>query len=80
MPGLEVLAPVGEPLLVDGRLELRGRVGEHDDADAAAGARAPLLPLHDRRRDERAELVCGTDALQERLPAQRRRCALTRAA
>ena len=44
---LQQLAPVGQPLLVDGRLELRRRVGEHDDADAPAGARAPLLPLHD---------------------------------
>ena len=49
---LQELAPVGQPLLVDGRLELRRRVGERHDADAPARAGAALLPLHNRRGDE----------------------------
>ena len=50
LAGLQLLAPVGKPLLVDGRLELGGRVGKRDDADAAAGAGAALLPLRRRSR------------------------------
>ena len=68
LPGLQQVAPVDEPLLVDGRLELAARVGQRDDADPPAVAGAPLLPLDDGRGEEAAQLPLAPEPLGERLP------------